>query len=276
MEKEKTPYPELDAVLEELAKNMQKALGNNFVGMYLQGSLAIGDFDMTSDVDFIIVINQDLSDEEVKKVQSVHTEIYNQDSRWAKRIEYSFFPKEKLRTPSSPFSDGQMDESDERKLWYFNNGSPTIERDTHDNTLVNRWTVREKGLAMLGPDPKTLINPVPPNDLRKEIKGTIVGEWEYLLKNPEHYRNRFYQAYLVLNFGRRLHDLYEGKVTSKLESAEWAKKSLDPKWKDLIEYCWNDRKDSSISVKQPANEKIFPRALEFVKYVVDEAKKYKI
>jgi len=52
-ETEKTPYPELDTVLEAHAKKLQEVLGNNFVGMYLQGSLAIGDFDLTSDIDFI-------------------------------------------------------------------------------------------------------------------------------------------------------------------------------------------------------------------------------
>jgi predicted nucleotidyltransferase len=56
----KTPYPELDTVLETYAQQLQEVLGNNFVGMYLQGSLAVGDFDLSSDIDFIVVTKDDL------------------------------------------------------------------------------------------------------------------------------------------------------------------------------------------------------------------------
>ena len=42
-----TDYPELDKVFYELAEAYKKALCYNFVGLYIQGSLAVGDFDMT-------------------------------------------------------------------------------------------------------------------------------------------------------------------------------------------------------------------------------------
>ena len=52
-----TPYPELNTVLRELVDRLQAALGDNFVGAYLQGSFAVGDFDQDSDCDFIVVVN---------------------------------------------------------------------------------------------------------------------------------------------------------------------------------------------------------------------------
>jgi predicted nucleotidyltransferase len=62
-------------VLVDYAKTSRAALGNNFVGLYLLGSLAIGDFDLTSDVDFVIVTNTELSNGEVELVQSAHTKL---------------------------------------------------------------------------------------------------------------------------------------------------------------------------------------------------------
>ena len=53
--KKPTPYTDLKLVLSELVARAQKLLGNLFVGAYLQGSFAIGDFDIYSDVDFLIV-----------------------------------------------------------------------------------------------------------------------------------------------------------------------------------------------------------------------------
>ena len=49
-----TPYPELNSVLEDLVASVKATLGEAFVGAYLQGSFAVGDFDRHSDVDFII------------------------------------------------------------------------------------------------------------------------------------------------------------------------------------------------------------------------------
>ncbi len=199
----KTPYLELDYVLTDLAMKLQDTLGNNFVGMYLQGSLAIGDFDLTSDVDFIVVTNKDLSDTEVQGVQKVHTFTYNQNNRWVKRLEYSFFPKQKLREHSSPYTDGIRTTTDKRNLWYFDNGNPTIKMSDHCNTMVTRWTVREKSIPVLGPNPISLIDFISADELRKEIRDTLVGWGEELLQNPEPYRNRFYQSYLYTTLGHK-------------------------------------------------------------------------
>jgi hypothetical protein len=46
-----TPYPDLNAVLQELVSTVQRALGSNFAAACLQGSFAVGDFDQHSDVD---------------------------------------------------------------------------------------------------------------------------------------------------------------------------------------------------------------------------------
>lgn len=269
-----TGYPELDKVFYELAQAYKDVLGDNFVGLYLQGSLAIGDFDMTSDVDFEVIINHELTGAELKKVLEVHTQFRNRDSRWVQHLEYSFFPLPKFRLHSSSFKNGIRDDSDERKLWYFDNGARTIERSDHDNTLVVRWEVREKGIPVLGPDPKTLIDPISSRDLRRELKEFLVGWTPELLQNHKSWKNRFHQVFFVLNWCRSLQDLVEGRITSKKEGMEWAKKNLDSKWHDLIDYSWNERKDENISIHQPANHERWLETMEFVKYVIDEAEKY--
>lgn len=268
------PYQELDDVLRNFAENQRVTLKQNFVGMYLQGSLALGDFDLTSDVDFIIVTHDELSADQVKEVQTLHTGFFTQDNRWVKRLEYSFFSKQMLRVNSSPYISGKRVDSPDRNLWYFDNGSPIIKMSDHCNTLVTRWTVREKGITMFGPNPTTLIDPISANELRQEIRDTLVGWGEELLTDPNPYRNRFYQSYLVLNFSRMLHNLHEGIVGSKLAGITWAKSHLDPLWIELIDYCWVERQDTTISVKQPAKQEIFEQSLRFVRYVVEQGNKY--
>lgn len=57
-----TPYPDLNTVLQDLVTSIQEILTDNLVGAYLQGSFAVGDFDIHSDVNFIVVTERDLDD----------------------------------------------------------------------------------------------------------------------------------------------------------------------------------------------------------------------
>jgi len=208
-----TPYPELNSVLRDLVDSVQAVLSNNFVGAYLQGSFAVGDFDLHSDVDFIMVIEEELSHEEVLGLQGVHERIYGLDIPWAQHLEGSYFPKEVLRSYARLGG----------PLWYLDHGSRSLIQSDHCNTVLVRWVVREYGVTLAGPSPALLVDPIPAETLRKEIMATIHDWGQEILANPDPFNNRFYQAFIVLNYCRMLHDLHRGFPGSKLEGAEWAK-----------------------------------------------------
>jgi hypothetical protein len=272
---ELTPYSELDAVLTEYARTTLDVLKDNFVGLYPLGSLAIGDFDLTSDVDFVIVTNSDLTASEAARVQSCHTELLSRGNRWVKHLEYSFFPTAKVAELSSPYGEnGLRNEADARQLWYFCNGHSTIERSDHDNTLVTRWTLRHKSRAVLGPEPATFAPDVSADELRREIRSSMLG-WERLtIEDASRWNNRFHQAFMVLNNCRALQDLHEGRITSKRAGVVWAKQHLDPRWNSLIDYCWQERQDTGIHVSQPANPEAFRQTLAFIEYTTHVAENY--
>lgn len=57
-----TPYTDINAVLHDFLIRIQAILGNHLRGMYLSGSLALGDFDpRSSDLDFVVVTDDALS-----------------------------------------------------------------------------------------------------------------------------------------------------------------------------------------------------------------------
>ena len=153
--------------------------------IYPTGSLAIGDFDLTSDVDFVVITEAELTDRGVEQVQSAHTHLLRQDSGWVIHLEYSFFAVAELRRKSSPYgAGGRRNESVDRQLGYFENGSPTVERSDHDITLVTRWTLRYTSPFVLGPEPQSFAPDVTAGELRQEIKNSMVG-WEQVLQtNP--------------------------------------------------------------------------------------------
>ena len=261
-----TPYAALNIVLEELVAGVRAILGDNFVGAYLQGSFAVGDFDENSDCDFIIVIGQDLSDEQVRALNAMHERIYGLAYGWAQHLEGSYFPGTLLRDYR------QRDEP----LWYLDHGSRTLERSTHDNTVVVRWVLREHGLALAGPSPATLVDPMPVAALRQDILDRMRAFREWALADVSHIANRFYQAYAVLNYCRMLHDLHTGTVGSKRAGAAWVKATLDPAWAGLIDRAWAGRPNPALSVRQPADPQDVTRTREFMEYIFGMSREYAV
>ena len=259
-----TPYPELNTVLQELVESVQAVLKDNFVATCLQGSFAVGDFDRHSDVDFIIAIEEDLSDTHLHSLQAMHERLYHLESEWTQHLEGSYFPKNVLRCYAQ--SGGQ--------LWYLDHGSQLLVRSDHCNTVVVRWTVREHGIALAGPSPATLVDPIPVEALRQEIMATIRDWGQQILDEPERYNNRFYQTFIVLSYCRMLHDLHTGSAGSKRAGAEWAKPALDPCWAGLIDRAWDGRPNPALSVRQPADPADFKSTLEFVRCVMGESARY--
>jgi hypothetical protein len=258
-----TPYDDLNTVLDVLVTAVQHALGDTFIGAYLQGSFAVGDFDEHSDVDFIVVIREELSEPQVEALQALHASVYDMQSEWAKHLEGSYFPAAVLRDVAQRGS----------PLWYLDHGSRSLVRSDHCNTILVRQVVREAGVSLAGPDPATLVDPIPVAVLRDEIRATMLGWGREILANPEPWANRFYQGYIVLNYARMLHDLVVGRPGSKRAGAEWAKATLGEQWSDLIDSAWGGRPNPAVSVRTPADRQAFVRTLDFLGLVMAEAER---
>ena len=78
----------------------------------------------------------------------------------------------------------------------------------------------------------------------------------------------------MLNYCRGLLDLFEGSIHSKLAGVNWARENVDLAWMPLIDFCWEERQDPGISVKQPANPDVFKRTIEFIYYTVDRMRDF--
>jgi hypothetical protein len=259
-----TPYTELNAVLHELVASIRQAVPNAFIGAYLQGSFAVGDFDQHSDVDFIIAIRDEPSEEEVAKLQRVHERIYALESEWARHLEGSYFPGAILRSG----------ERCGEPLWYLDHGRNALIRSDHCNTLVVRSVVRERGITLAGPDPRTLVDPISVIALRREMSNTMRTWAKEILEQQERYTNRFYQGNIVLSYSRMLHDLVNGRPGSKRDGASWARVTLGTDWSALIDRAWTGRPDPAVAVKEPSDPVDFEATLRFVKAVLRESEAY--
>jgi hypothetical protein len=220
-----TPYPDLNDVLGDLVAEVSEILGRDFCGAHLQGSFAVGDADVHSDVDFLVVTYAEVNATQELALRAMHERFPDRDVDWAKHLEGSYVSYQALR---------RIDPA--RSPWlYVDNGSKVMERSAHDNTAVVRWSTREHGVVLSGPDPRDLIDPVTATDLRREVFARIDAFMPDLLSWSGGLDNAWTQPYVIGSLCRMLHTLETGRVTSKREALLWAKATLDVQWSDLIQ-----------------------------------------
>ena len=248
-------------MLGELVAGARAVLGDTFCGAYLHGSFATGDADESSDVDFVIVSHGDLTDGHIHGLQSLHRRLHALESAWAQHLEGSYIPRRHLR---------RMDWT-HRPFLFLDNGAEELVWDSHCNTAVVRRLLRECGLVLDGPDPKTLVDPVSAADLRREARVRVREYADWASESAARPMSRWTQPYLVLTFCRLLFTLVEGRVAAKREAAEWALRALDTEWASLIRKAVADRADPWERVHQPAEPHLVERTLRFGDYAVAEA-----
>jgi hypothetical protein len=253
-----TADSELNSVLHELVTSLQDILQDHFLAAYLQGSFGLGDWDLHSDVDFLVAVDPEVSPTELTALQKMHARIYDLDSHWAHHLEGSYFPRETLA----------HDDPTRALLLYLDNTSRELIWSNHDNSRVVRWTTRECSIALAGPDPRFLIDPVPADPLRQEVSETMQDWGWQLLANPGQMDNRWYQPFVVISYCRMLHTLHTGRIGSKPAGARWSLGALDRCWADLIERAQAERPNPSLKIQQKADPNDLRRTLEFIEYAL--------
>ena len=259
------PYPELQEVLNIFVNEIKAELAGNLIGIYLVGSIASGDFDLDSDVDFLVVTNTELTEANMKALQDIQIKIHDIDCYPAKHLEGSYISIGDLNDWSTV---GQ------KKLYYFDNGSTTYEQSTHDNQWHVRWILRERGITLVGQKPETILKSIPLNEMFSEIKKTmlqVMKLFEDEINRPlSFFNSRFGQSFAVLTYCRMLHTLQAGTVQSKKAAVKWAKQFVNPKWVKIIDQAWNEREGVRFGAKigQRAESTLLYETLEFIKYAI--------
>lgn len=229
-----TPYPDVNAIASDLLLRVQRILAEQFVGMYLDGSLASGDFDPhRSDIDFIVVTSGALPDEILSALRVMHQEIEQGESPWAKKLEGAYIPQPTIRryNPGGKHPTLEMGED------------LSMGQDGPD-WLIHRHVLREGGIVLAGPSPQELIDHVGPGELRQAVVALLQSWWSLMLCDPKRLLGPGYQPYAVLTMCRALYGLQHGTIVSKPFAARWALDSIEGRWESLIRRALADEGDT--------------------------------
>ncbi len=248
-----TPYSDVNDVLHALLSSVQAVLGDRFVGLYLYGSLASGDFDpQTSDIDFVVVTAEEIPGETILALEAMHMRLWAGGSQWAKKLEGTYLPQAALRRYDP--NDVARPSVNEGKFYLGSQGTDWV---------IQRHNLREQGVAVIGPPLQSLIDPVNPDDIRQAVQEFLREWWAPMLQNPVRLRSDVYQAYAVLTMCRALYTLQYGQIISKPAAARWAQETLGERWAGLI---------ARASAWRPgAQMDRFNETLDFIRYTLNRS-----
>ena len=255
-----TPHPNVNDIVALLFTKVKEILQDQLTGMYLHGSLANGGFDAHSDIDIIFTTKDEMSDEMFSALKAMHLETAKIDSPWANQLEVAYIPQEflgwvnptNIRYPHLDRGDGEV----------LHHMSP------ESDWAIVRHILRERGITIFGVDPKTLISPVSPDELRQAVAEGMPVWFNPIIANPSEMNTRGYQSFFVLSICRMLYTLKYGEILSKPAAAEWGLNNLDGQWHSLIERAIVGRQNSNLdSIPQDVQETV-----EMMKFALTQIK----
>lgn len=251
------PYADINALLGLLLSRMQGVLGDKLIGLYVFGSLVTGDFDYgSSDIDLIAATSVKLNEEEIANLKLMHEDIAREEKQWDGRIEVGYIPVDELRRYNPRYQQPMLSP-----------GETFHVTTVGASWIINRYVLREKGIAVHGPAAETLVDAISPQELIQAVRSTC-QDWRVYINGPNVKEWRPGQAYAILTMCRILYTLKFGEFVSKLKAARWAQQNLEPEWSSLIgnALLWRETwRDEDVD-----HDATLPETLRFVRFALSQ------
>lgn len=209
--------PDVAELMQSFASGLRWVLGDRLVGVYLGGSISLGDYcEESSDLDFLVVTAGRLSPEELQALEVFHREFLAAYPA-ARRLEGDYAPREYLIPEGTTVPVPRC----KRGVFVPEVGAIMLSAD-------NICNMRENGIAFAGPPPMEVLPPVSPDQVRAAVRA-MLAEQPKPARRPEE------QADELLDLLRSLCALETGKPTTKAQGAEWARRTVEPRWHPVID-----------------------------------------
>lgn len=219
-----TPYGDINRLLDSLLSRTQRILAEKLIGFYLYGSLTTGDFDLeSSDIDVLAATSDDISDVEADELREMHRDFVDDNGEWEDRIDVAYLSVAALRTFRSRRS----------QMAIISPGEPFHVIEAGRDWLMNWYVVRERGVALFGPPPSAIIDPITQEEYVEAVRQHTMWLGEQV-NHGTRAQKRKGQAYAILTMCRALYTVENGEPASKKQTALWLQLRL-PQWSTLIQ-----------------------------------------
>lgn len=237
-------------------------LGSHLYGIYLFGSLALGAFEeQTSDIDIIALTQGKWTRRELAQLKALHTKLV-QTHQLGHRLEVLYIPLRHL---------GKRNQEIARY--------PTFHTERFfpagygDLNYVTWWTLKNKGICLLGPDRSTLPFEVAWREVLETMRYNLDGFWVSKARRPYLFLRDDMFEYSVAIHCRILTTLEEGEIITKSAALERWRDRLPTRWCPLIDEAWRIRHQLDTPSLYHSRLKRMREVLAFLTYVRQRGRK---
>jgi len=199
---------EIEHLCQTFLTGLNQALGEKLSGVYLYGALAFPDAGAVSDIDFHVILNAQLDNQEKSLIQALHAALAHDFPPLGSELDGYYILLDDARRVTPP--------------------SDQLRDDLYDVSWSLHCAHIRRGycIVLQGMDPLQVY----PEVTWSELEGALAGELEFVEQSLTRY-----PAYCVLNLCRLMYSYgTRDVVVSKRFSAQWASNKY-PEWTGLIE-----------------------------------------
>jgi predicted nucleotidyltransferase len=214
-------------LLSEIVTECTSLLGDNLVGIYLHGSLAMGSFNPdASDVDFLVVTRSNLTPEKRKELAQAMIRLSARAPR--KGLEMSVVTEGELLDFKHP-TPYQFHFSRDWIERYRNGTFDFSQENLVDGDLAAHLTIiRARGMVLYGQPVATVFPDIPVQHYTDSILDDARAILQNLSSSNSSTSHWATPVYSVLNICRVRAFMEAGLITSKREGGEWALQHATP------------------------------------------------
>lgn len=247
---EVTQYQDVNQILEILLAGMKSVLEDKLLGLYLEGSLVVGNFDSgISDIDLTAALASDVTDNELEGLEKMHAALVAEHQEWYDRIEVCYVSVAALKTIRIY----------KGEVVNISSGEPIHRKAVTKEWIISWYLLREQSKILFGPSPKSIIEPISKEEYIASVKDHARGWSDWVMDG----RNPYTQSYAILSICRALYSVRNGEQTSKKQAALWAEQQL-PQWSETIQNALLWRYGGKYTAPDDTTH---PKTVEFVNYV---------
>lgn len=231
-------------------------LRSHFYGIYICGSIALGSFEeLDSDIDIVALMHREWTTPELAQLNDLHTRLIGAH-QLGRRLEVLYIPLRNLGkcdkeiAPYPSIVHGEFSPAGYGRLNY-----------------VTWWTVKNKGIRLLGPERSTLPFEITWQDVLETMRDSLHDFWPSKARRPYLFLRDDWFVFAVATHCRILTTIEEGEIITKSVALKRWRDRLSARWRPLINEAWRIRNHQGGPSLYRSRLKRLLELLAFIKYV---------
>lgn len=217
--------PSVQQVMDDYTACVHQAVPDLLIGVYLQGSLALGAYQPgLSDIDFISVTSRRCATADIDRLRVVHQKLLQRH------------PQAQLSGSYLQWHDVGRPEATIQPHPHVHDGVFHAS-GYHDINAITWWIVKHRGIALLGPSPEHFAITVDWDDLLAKMYDNLHTYWASFTTNPKRIGwllDDYGIQWTVLGVLRQFYTFRERAITSKVGAGAYALAHTPKQWHRLI------------------------------------------